>query len=226
MNAFIFGIVGTIVLLVVVIVIVLKFLKPQRTGSVKSIMASIKDGIKVEFHPPQLYLDGLPDLPKKHPIKKEFDDGVLAMDKKKWNEAIGIFRKLLPKAKRNQKVALLNLIGICFCNQSEFDQALTHYQESLELAEKIQDKKGIIVNLNNRGLVYAKKKDYNTAIRNFTKAIEIDSNDAKAMANMGLAYKKKGDEKSARIWWEKALEKQEYLPDSAEEMVKQWLKEL
>ena len=268
-----------------------------------------------------LYLDGALKLPK---VK----DGIQAMDEYKYDEAIGIFRKLLPDAEGSQKVALLSLIGVCLRQQDNLDEALGHCQESLKLAEEIQDKEGIVANLNNRGLVYANKgnydsairdydkaieiapnyamafnnrglayvdkKDYATAIRDFSKAIEIapdlavvfynrgtvyaenkknydaairdfnkaikldpnfamafynrglvyknkgnydaairdynkaiklDPNFAMAMANMGLAYKEKGDKENARIWWEKALERQKYLPDGGE-AVRRWLKEL
>ena len=274
------------------------------------------------------YLDGLPQLPKKHPIRKGFDEGILAMDKYKWDEAIDIFRKLLPDAEDSQKVSLLNVIGLCFYLQDNLGEALGSYQESLELAEKIQDEKGIVANLNNiglvyaekgdydtairdfnkaieldpklaqafynrglayvnkkdyalairdftraieldpsfamafcnrgtayadnggydtairdytkaieldsnyadafynRGIVYCNKKDYDTAIRDYTRAIELDPNHAEAMANIGSAYKGKGDKKNARIWWKKALKRQEYLRDGAGESIKQCIKEL
>lgn len=275
------------------------------------------------------YLDGLPKEAKKGTLLgKGFNEGRVAMDKKKWDDAIGIFRKLLPEAESSQKGALLNLIGICFYSQSKLDQALGHYKESLKLAEEIQDKDGIVFNLNNMGIVYAHKGDYDTAIRDFTRAIEIDPNNATTfynrglayvekkdyvaairdftkaiklnpnnafafnnrgnayasnkdydaairdynkaielvpnfamafnnrglahrhnknydaaiqdyteaikldlnlamtMANMGIAYEIKGDKENARLWWEKALEKKEYLPPGVEERVKRWIKEL
>jgi tetratricopeptide (TPR) repeat protein len=87
------------------------------------------------------YFDGIPALAKTDPTRKEFDKGRQAMDKKKWSDAIDIFRKLLPEAEGSQKGALLNLIGNCFHWQDNLDEALEHYQESLKLAEEIRDKK-------------------------------------------------------------------------------------
>ena len=79
---------------------------------------------------------------------------------------------------------------------------------------------------NNGGIAYAKKGNYNDAIRDFNKAIELDSNYASAMANMGLAYASKRDKDNAKQWWKKALENKEYLPDGGEAMVRQWLKNI
>jgi tetratricopeptide (TPR) repeat protein len=45
----------------------------------------------------------------------------------------------------------------------------------------------------NRGVAYARKKDYDRAIADYTRAIEIDPRDAKTYNNRGLAYSIKGD---------------------------------
>lgn len=197
MGTIILSILGVIVIFGVVTFIILKFLKPQRTGSVKSIGASIKEGIKVDFYPLESYVDGIPDLPPDNPIRKGFEDGRQARDKGNQNEAIGIFRKLLPGSEDSQKVALLNHIGICFYSQGKPDKALGSYKESLKLAEEIQEKDGIVVNLNNIGIIYY-DKDSDSAIRNFNKAIELDPNYAIAFYNRGLVYgKNRGDYDSA-----------------------------
>ena len=82
------------------------------------------------------------------------------------------------------------------------------------------------ITFNNRGIAYAEKGNYDDAIRDFTKAIELDSNRAKTMVTIGLMYKKKGDKENAKQWWKKALEKKAYLPDGGEKIVRQWLKNI
>ena len=77
---------------------------------------------------------------------------------------------------------------------------------------------------NKRGIAYAIKGDYDDAIRDFNRAIELDPNIAMAMANMGLAYAQKGDKDNAKQWLKKALEKKEYLPSNGEAIAKQWLR--
>ncbi len=154
----------------------------------------------------EAYLDGIPSLPPDNPIRKGFDDGIRAMDEYKWNEAIGIFRNLLPNTEGEQKGTLLNFIGLCFYQQDKLDKALGHYQESLKLAEEIQDKEGRVVNLNNIGMVYAQKGDYDAAIRDYTKAIEIDPNNADTFSNRGAAYYTEKDYDTAIRDFDKAIE--------------------
>ena len=68
-------------------------------------------------------------------------------------------------------------------------------------------KKEIIgVFLSNVGNDYAKKGQYDQAISDFNKALEISPRDAKAYSNRGIAYKKKGQYDQAISDYNKALE--------------------
>ncbi len=48
----------------------------------------------------------------------------------------------------------------------------------------------------NQGISYYGKKEYNRAIEDYTKAIEIDSRNSAAYFNRGLAYNKKEIDRS------------------------------
>jgi tetratricopeptide (TPR) repeat protein len=68
----------------------------------------------------------------------------------------------------------------------------------------------------NRGLAYLQKYQYDQAISDFTKAIEIDPRSASAYNNRGLAWKNKGDYDRAIADYNKAFEinLQNYIADS------------
>ncbi len=169
----------------------------------KEIAKEVIEGVKTYL---KTYLGDWANRSSDESRKQTFDDGIFEMDKKEWNKAIEIFRRLLPEAEDSYKGSLLNQIGLCFYNQSKFDQALGYYKESLELAEEIQDKEGIVANLNNMGLIYDDKENYDIAIRDYTKIIEIDPNDAIAFNNRGAVYDGKGDYDTAIRDYNKAIE--------------------
>ncbi len=58
----------------------------------------------------------------------------------------------------------------------------------------------------NRGIVYQRKGQYDQAISDYNKALEINPRFAKAYNNRGLAYKKKGKYDQAISDYNKALE--------------------
>jgi tetratricopeptide (TPR) repeat protein len=77
-----------------------------------------------------------------------------------------------------------------------------------------------------RGRFYAHKGNYDRAIAEFNKAIELNLNFAQATVNLGRAYhREKGDKKKAEFWYNEALRNKEFLPDKGA-IVQQWLKEL
>ncbi len=59
---------------------------------------------------------------------------------------------------------------------------------------------------NNRGTAYIWKGDYDRAIADYTKVIEIDPRNAMAYHNRGVAYTRKGDHHRAIADSSKAIE--------------------
>ena len=58
----------------------------------------------------------------------------------------------------------------------------------------------------NRGVAYADKHEYDRAITDYTKAIEIDPRDALAYFNRGNAYRDKGEYDRANADYTRAIE--------------------
>ena len=61
-----------------------------------------------------------------------------------------------------------------------------------------------------RGLIHLKKGEYDKAIENFSKAIEINPKYAEAYNNRGLAYEKLGDTQNSIADYSKAVEFSEH----------------
>src|SRR5262249_19900274 len=83
----------------------------------------------------------------------------------------------------------------------ELDKALEDFREasrgSTAAAGASEDVKrverAIVKALNDRGLSYAKKDDYDRAIADYTEAIRLDQESALSYSNRGSAYEKKGE---------------------------------
>lgn len=57
----------------------------------------------------------------------------------------------------------------------------------------------------NRGVMYAQKKEYDKAVEEFTKAIELQPKDPKNYRNRGLTYRLMGETKKSQADYAKAI---------------------
>lgn len=73
-------------------------------------------------------------------------------------------------------------------NENRLDEAITLYSNCIETGELNQ--KNLIVAHNDRGNAYGKKKDYQSALIDFNRVIELNADDSDAFYNRGLTYKK------------------------------------
>ena len=85
-------------------------------------------------------------------------------------------------------------------NRKEYDKAIEHYTEALNLNPQL------VTAYNNRGVAYNNKHDYDRAIKDYTQAIDLDSNHVSAYNNRGSAYNNKGDYDRAIEDYNKAIE--------------------
>ncbi len=63
------------------------------------------------------------------------------------------------------------------------------------------------------------KGEYDRAIADCNKAIELNPNFAQAMAGLAVVYAEKGDKESAKLWAKRALEKRAYLSEEVVEVL-------
>ena len=130
---------------------------------------------------------------------------------KQGQAAIDSMLKDLPKAKEDtNKVNLLNGLSFCYHNIKP-DEGIKYGQQALDVATKLDWKKGIAGANNNLGNNYTNKSDYPQGLEYYQKALklyeEIDYNKGIATANMniGVVYAYQSDNQRAVEYFLKAL---------------------
>ena len=101
----------------------------------------------------------------------------------------------------------------------DFEKGISHGKEALELAHKLNFKKGIAQASNNIGNIYLGQANYTSAIDYYLKALKLDeelknkNGIAKRLGNIGLVYKYQNDFPKALDYCFKALKISEEIGD-------------
>lgn len=126
-----------------------------------------------------------------------------------WQQSLSAFQTIGDKL---GIANMLNNLGAVNFNEGDDEKAIQYYLESLKVSEEIGDKLRIATALVNIGAVYYNKTGtHNRALEYYLKALplseELGDNDAigTSAVNMGEIYLARGDDKSALIYFEKAL---------------------
>jgi class 3 adenylate cyclase len=126
-----------------------------------------------------------------------------------WQQSLSAFQTIGDKL---GIANMLNNLGAVNFNEGDDEKAIQYYLESLRVSEEIGDKLRIATALVNIGAVYYNKTGtHNRALEYYLKALplseELGDNDAigTSAVNMGEIYLARGDDKSALIYFEKAL---------------------
>lgn len=126
-----------------------------------------------------------------------------------WQQSLSAFQTIDDKL---GIANMLNNLGAVNFNEGDDEKAIQYYLESLKVSEEIGDKLRIATALVNIGAVYYNKTGtHNRALEYYLKALplseELGDNDAigTSAVNMGEIYLARGDDKSALIYFEKAL---------------------
>ena len=105
----------------------------------------------------------------------------------------------------------LNLLGIYYYNQKDYNKSLQYYEEALKIDEKSKNLPFQAVRLNNIGLIHLEKETFDKALEYFNKALEIGKmrGDYRGMGarinNIGLIYLKQKDYERAIDNFQEAL---------------------
>lgn len=76
------------------------------------------------------------------------------------------------------------------------------------------------------GIAHYQNGDYDRAMEEYNKAIELNPNYAGAMVGLAVVNLLKGDRQSARMWAKRALEKKAYLSEKQVDVLNELLNSL
>jgi tetratricopeptide (TPR) repeat protein len=114
---------------------------------------------------------------------------------------------------------MLRHIGNIYYHQDQFDTALQHEMQSLNLAEKSLDTRGAAASCNSIGLVHFYREEFEEAVKWFKKdkgiAERISDMKAKitSYGNLGMVYQELQEDEKAQEYYERALNLAEELED-------------
>jgi CHAT domain-containing protein/tetratricopeptide (TPR) repeat protein len=135
----------------------------------------------------------------------------------KFLEAAKFYENSANAEQKNRTSRLLHVItafhwaGFCYQQVGQYDQALTFYQQSLTLAQKLERDVEICANLNNIGMLYQAWGQYDTALEYFSQALGLnrklnrEADIAMNLSNIGTLYKDWGQYDTALEYSSQAL---------------------
>ncbi len=113
----------------------------------------------------------------------------------------------------------LTSIGIVYDDLGEYQKAIMHYQQALEIHRKIEYWRGIGSDLSNIGVIYHRIGQDNKALEYFQQSLDIWRKiDAEAdkiadISNIGVIYSKLGQNKKALEYLQQVLETYQKIGD-------------
>lgn len=131
----------------------------------------------------------------------------------KVDSTILLSNQILPMAIKNnyenELIRVLNLLGLSYTYEAEYDQALKYHFQSLQIRERQGDVGSIGISLANIGLVYYKMKDYHKALFFYKKSLtlknKVKSDIGITLVNISLCYSYINDFKNAKEYIERAF---------------------
>ncbi|MBC8462644.1 MAG: tetratricopeptide repeat protein [Deltaproteobacteria bacterium] len=119
------------------------------------------------------------------------------------DDAIQQYERLL---KQNPSPETYNSAGGLYYKQGNIEQAIRYFEEALEIDRRYLPAKNNLFNIyKGRGAKYLEAGDYDGAISDFTRAMELFPNDSGVYDLMGASYAGKGDYEKGIEYYEKAV---------------------
>ena len=119
------------------------------------------------------------------------------------------------------KAQSLNVIGVSYFIQNNYEKALEYYLQALTLREKVSDMSGVAGTLNNVGMVYRDMKEYSTALTYYFRALRLNDSlknlqfYVRNLNNIGVAYENINAFDSALVFHRRSIEMKREIGDKA-----------
>jgi tetratricopeptide (TPR) repeat protein len=123
---------------------------------------------------------------------------------------------------------LLGKLGILHYSLGEVQRAIEYYQQALEIAREIGDRRGEGADLGNLGNAYSDLGEVQRAIEYYQQALEIAREigdrrgEGNHLGNLGLAYRDLGEVQRAIEYYQQALEIAREIGDRRNEGIWSW----
>jgi tetratricopeptide (TPR) repeat protein len=123
------------------------------------------------------------------------------------------------KLNERNRSKVLHQLGMLYYGFGDYNAALTHYQKSMEIKEKIKEIKGFFESLHNIAAIYQERGDYEAALTQYQKARETfeKNKDKKSVSDslhqIGMIYQFKGDYDKALTHYQKSMEIRKEIKD-------------
>ena len=115
-------------------------------------------------------------------LKEKWTEGLASFSNGQYDNALKSFDEALDSDLQDNKHSILVDKGNVYYSQGDFKQAMSLYQQALELNPKS------IAALGNMGLVLIKLADYKNAIKWFDSVLKINENDVDGWINKGYSF--------------------------------------
>ena len=127
------------------------------------------------------------------------------------DEALARAKEAESKKEYREATGYLNQVAYYAWDLKMFDDAIAHYNKSIELNRQIKNESGIATINSNLGMLYHDKGEYAQAVSHFRKALETRQKmrdhhaEASTMINMSISLNKEKKYKEAIVVLEKVL---------------------
>lgn len=116
-------------------------------------------------------------------IEKDFEDGCLALERKKYGQAIQIFENILKE--NPEYYPALNKMGVIYANKNELGTARKYFEKALNINAEYAP---ALVNMGN---IYKEEGDIANAEKYYIYSIECDQENYLSYYNLAVLYKDK-----------------------------------
>ena len=112
---------------------------------------------------------------------------------------------------RRNEANMLGNLGSVYYNQGQYKEAISHYEQSIEIFRSIANPRGEGIQLGNLGIVYSSIGQYEQAITYYTESIAIArdigsrSSEGNTLGNLGTMYVRLGQYEQAIDCYKQAI---------------------